>query len=345
MRHAVRSAGVAALLLLAATAGARADPWMPEPMPAPVAGEAVTFPSHSPFTLRDVGAGLRRDPPTEAVGRLFLPSGASRAEPVPAVVLLHGASGVIPAREPAYGAELAAKGIAALVVDVFGSRGRHGGFVERLLNITEAMYLADAYAALRWLDARPEIDGSRVALVGFSYGGMASHYAVYRIVAERYAPDGRRFVGHVAYYGPCIARFADYRTTGAPVLMLIGGSDAITDRGRCLKDIERLRAGGSDADLIVYEGAHHQWDGRFAGPYRIGRNLAPCRILVQRNGTVRESFSWLPMVDPFTRRLILGLCSDAEGYMVGRDDAVRARSNEALDAFLEDVFDLRAPRG
>jgi hypothetical protein len=44
------------------------------------------------------------------------------------------------------------------------------------------------------------------------------------------------------------------------------------------------------------------------------------------------------MVGPMTRRIILGLCSDDDGYLVARDDAVRARSNHDLGAFLQPLF-------
>src|SRR3546814_3480297 len=64
---------------------------------------------------------------------------------------------------------------------------------------SDLMFLADAYAALDYLATRPEIDAGRVALVGFSYGGMVATYAAYAQVAERYAPNGRRFAAHVAF--------------------------------------------------------------------------------------------------------------------------------------------------
>jgi dienelactone hydrolase len=51
-----------------------------------------------------------------------------------------------------------------------------------------------------------------VALVGFSYGAMASTYGVWATAAERLAPGGERFAAHAAFYGPCIARFE----SGAP---------------------------------------------------------------------------------------------------------------------------------
>ena len=127
-------------------------------------GAAVTFPSHSPFTPAAVGGGPERDPPTAAVGTLFMPEAATAADPVPAVILLHGASGVQQARELTYGGQFAALGVAALVIDAFAARRDRGaGFTERLVQVTESMVLADAYAGLRWLAAKPEIDGARIA--------------------------------------------------------------------------------------------------------------------------------------------------------------------------------------
>jgi dienelactone hydrolase len=73
--------------------------------------------------------------------------------------MLHGAGGVLGAREHTYGSQLAAMGAAALVIDTFAARrNRAAGFTERLLEITESMAIADAYAGLRWLAQRPEID-------------------------------------------------------------------------------------------------------------------------------------------------------------------------------------------
>ena len=62
-----------------------------------------------------------------------------------------------------------------LLIETYDSRHDLGtGFVERVLNITETMFVADAYAALAYLAGRAEIDAHHVALAGFSYGGMAT---------------------------------------------------------------------------------------------------------------------------------------------------------------------------
>jgi dienelactone hydrolase len=215
------------------------------------------------------------------------------------------------------------------------------GFIDRVVHITETMFVADAYAALGYLATRPDIDAHRVVLAGFSYGGMATEYAMYAQLADALAPNGLRFVGHVAYYAPCIARFADSRTTGAPLLMLYGADDELIQPDRCELVANDLRQGGSRVDIIAYPGAVHQWDG---GMQRrlIGRQLRGCRFRVERNGTVRDQNTLLPMSGPFLRKIILGLCTGSRPYPIGRDDAIRAMSNRDFGRFLTRVFSQSA---
>jgi hypothetical protein len=95
--------------------------------------------------------------------------------------------------------------------------------------------------------------------------------------------------------------------------------------------------------MIVYPGARHQWDGSRTVPWRAPRHLADCAVTVDADGDVYDDRTHLPMMGPNTRRIILGLCSDGDGYLVARDDAVRERSNRDLGAFLEPL--LTPPEG
>lgn len=326
---AMDGAAAASRLVSAAT-------WPAPESVATVAGTAVQFPSSSPFVPTEAGEAE----PTTAIGRLFLPPGRHADRSVPAVIMLHGSAGILANRELTYGPQLAEMGVAALVVDSFGARRDRGtAFIDRLINITETMLMADAYAGLRYLATRPEIDPKRVVLVGFSYGAMATMYAMSADIARRLAPDGLRFAGHVAFYGPCIARFADRRTTGAPLLMLYGARDELIDPRRCAEVVEDLRAGGSTVEVHAYPGAVHQWDGGWERRL-IGRNLSPCRLTVERDGTIRDDNTWLPMTGTLTRKIILGLCVESRPYPIGRDDNVRQMSNRDLGRFLVTAFGL-----
>jgi dienelactone hydrolase len=326
-----------------------AEPWPDPATLADIPGVPVSWPSTSPFAPEDIGAGSEEAPPTTAHGRLYLPPGPLAARSVPAVILLHGSGGILPSRESTYAPQLARMGVAALVVDSFGARRDRGtGFIDRVINISETMILADAYSGLGLLAARPEIDPRRIVLTGFSYGAMATMYALYTQVADKMAPaessGGRlRFAGHVAFYGPCIARFENSRTTGAPLLMLIGGKDEIVEQRRCAEIAADLRAGGSRVDTIVYPDAVHQWDGTFdARP--IGRNISDCSFLVERDGTIRDRNTGLAMTGPFLRKMIIGLCTLGAGpYPIARNDRVRAQATADYGRFLANIF-AAAPR-
>lgn len=309
------------------------DPWPDAEGVHGIAAQTVTFGSSDPFIPKEIGRAAKR----MVGGMLFLPQHAPHDHSVPAVVMLHGSAGMIHDRAK-YGPQLASMGIAVLLVDTYASREDLAtSFIDRVIHITETMFVADSYAALHYLANRPEIDPHRVVLTGFSYGGMATEYAMYDQMARALSPDGLRFAGHVAYYAPCIARFADSRTTGAPLLMLYGADDELIRPDRCEQVANDLRSGGSEVTIISYPGAVHQWDG---GMQRrlIGRQLAGCRFRVERDGAVRDQNTLLPMSSPFLRKVILGLCTGSRPYPIGRDDAVRAKSNRDFGAFLTRVF-------
>ena len=107
-------------------------------------------------------------------GKLSLPAGPDRKKgcgathKVPAVVILHGSSG-IDARGDFYEAALNAAGIATLQIDMWEARGV-GGAVGR--PSAPILTLPDAYSALAFLAARLEIDAPRIGVLGFS--GAAS---------------------------------------------------------------------------------------------------------------------------------------------------------------------------
>lgn len=336
-------AGLFAGVLLLAGLPAGAAPRFADPWPQTTAGgESLEIDSYSPFVPSAIG---KEAPPAKARLTWYAPRGASARERAPAVVLLHGAGGVSHARENTYAAQLAQMGIGAVVVDVFGARRELAtSFVDRVIQITETMALADAYAALTWLKARPEIDARRVALWGFSYGAMSSVFAANAAVADRlaelYGLGATRFAGHIGFYGPCITEFDDPRTTGAPLLLAWGSGDELIDAGRCEELATQLRGGGSTVNTRVFEGAAHQWDGGWSGSRRIGRQLNGCRFRVSRDLEVRSGLLGVGMSDPTTRKLMLALCVGSEGYVISANETVRALSNRLVAEFLGAVFAL-----
>lgn len=321
-------AAAAALVTVAAAAAPldESGNW-PEARVQPERADVISF---SPFSLYDaarsagelVDADVVYYPPQNADG------------PAPAVILLHGAGGVSQGREHTYARQFAAQGVGAAIVNVFSARGGYG-FVERLMTITEAMALADSFATLDWLAARPEIDGERIAIIGFSYGGMSATYAAYQQVVNAYLPDVP-FAAHVAFYAPCIARFDAVETTGAPVLMLWGTQDAIMDPEECDATAGDLRAGGSDVAIQTFD-ARHRWDSTTRN-WRAPTHIADCRFEVGDNGVAEHETLPLQMSGPTMRTIMLALCANFDGYLIGGDPEVRIQSNAALAKFLNPIL-------
>lgn len=103
-------------------------------------------------------------------GFLHVPEGAG---PYPAVALLHGFGGnhIEPhALFPKAARTLAAAGVAALRFDFRGSGDSEGDFRD----VTLEGEVDDAHAGLDFLAEQPEVDASRLGLLGLSLGGLVT---------------------------------------------------------------------------------------------------------------------------------------------------------------------------
>lgn len=226
--------------------------------------EAVEFPS--------------RDGKTEVKGYVFKAEDAPAT--APAVVMMHGRSGAysslakgeydaatLSARHKAWGRLLARRGYVALMVDDFGPVGYPGGFKagtykDRPAVVDEVAYRPlHAYGALRYLQQRPDVDGTHVALLGWSNGGSATLAAM----ADDKPGDMRRigFRVGVALYPGCglKKRFAKdgYRPYN-PVRVFIGTADEEVSPTLCEKLVARAREKGGDITLTTFKGATHSYD-------------------------------------------------------------------------------------
>jgi dienelactone hydrolase len=322
-----------------------AFPRLPEPPAALEAGQMglIHFATHSPYDLDVLLAGSNPvTTPTTGMGTLFLPTGASARAPVAAMVVLHGSGGITPGREMTYGRLLADHGFAAFVVDYYTPRGvtRETPYMAKVHAATEWDLIADAFAALRILGTHPDIDAKRVGVMGFSYGGMAVRMSLDERFGRVLAPDLAPFAVHVDYYGPCHFDLRTRRTTGAPLLTLRGAQDASNDLVACARTEATLRAGGSAVDAIVFATAGHAWEALRPRSMNASPYLAGCSIQYDEDGHPSLDGAPLPYAPPgATREQRYALrASDAanygaclhRGYIVGRDDETRRRSDRIL---------------
>ena len=210
--------------------------------------------------------------PLTIQGKLTVPRHGHRK--LPAVLILHGSAGV-DARGDFYESALNAAGIATLQIDMWQARG-----VTTAAQRPTAPVLTypDAFSALQFLAQQPRIDGSRVGVLSFSWGGLVSMGTAERLYAGQFG-GGRTFKAHVAHYPVCYAwnnaalagavrtTPAQYgvqwlNLTGAPVLLQVGALDDYDKgSGPCEALARAANAGnGGIVSVNAYPGATHGWD-------------------------------------------------------------------------------------
>jgi len=186
--------------------------------------------------------------PLTLTGRLRKPEGDG---PFPAVVLLHGCGGVSPKRDDRVIEKLSSLGYAALQVDSFGPRGISSVCTYTGTDAIDILRkrVTDAYDAKRYLANLPFVDGSRIAVIGWSHGGMTTLQALHK---EKEDP----FQAAVAFYPACKMPLTNMN---APLLILIGDADDWTPASECVSRMPREET-SPEVILKVYPGAYHGFD-------------------------------------------------------------------------------------
>jgi dienelactone hydrolase len=226
----------------------------------PVANEAPAM-AASPRRVLIPTSGLSSSPAPLVAWR-FAPAGAA---PHPAVVMLHGCGGAYArngrpnARHRMWGRALAAQGYQALMLDSFTSRGLHEICTVpfRARTLRESDRVGDAYAALTWLRTQPDVDPTRIALLGWSHGGGVTLAAIADVPAGTTG-----FRAAVAFYPGCSVRnrhVAAYHPA-APVLVLMGESDDWTPVAPCRSLVSAVAARGEPMTLVTWPGTFHDFD-------------------------------------------------------------------------------------
>lgn len=208
-------------------------------------------------------------------GKLFLPSGTTSL--VPAIVMLHGCSGIFSYSNPdkgiamlykEWGERLNGAGYAALLVDSFTARGmpqnQCGNGTAGVSEVTDRPY--DAAGAAQFLKASYSgwVDPAKIVLLGWSHGASSTLSTMSEAISSTL---GKRFKSGFAFYPGCglYNAFGGISTSTylayAPLHILHGGVDPLYTNGYCDKRISNAEALGSlNLSMTVYPGAQHHFD-------------------------------------------------------------------------------------
>ncbi len=157
---------------------------------------------------------------------------------------------------------LAAMGYVAFAVDVYGRGVRPADAAEASAEAGKyygdrALFRSRIAAGLARLKGRPDVDGSRVAAIGYCFGGGG---------ALELARSGADIVGVVSFHGsldtPLPAREGDIR---AKLLVCHGAADPYVKPEAVRGFIDEMEAAEVDYQLIMYSGAVHSFTQKAAG--------------------------------------------------------------------------------
>jgi len=251
---------------------------------------ATALPSEAPFHEEAV-----RIPEGDLnlPGVLFTPASSPMlGNRRPAIVLMHGCSGMVDARGALaprhrdWAERFARWGFVALTLDSFTSRG-----IKALCELKDRPIQPwnernlDAYAALDYLAKRSDVDPNAVFVLGWSHGG-STVMGVVRPDAPGRTVAGAHFKAAIAFYPGCTGplKQKSYRPT-MPLLILHGQADDWVPAEPCVELGKKLHAAGLPVETITYPDAHHGFD-QPVGQVRFLPNVYNPRVPGERGAHV-----------------------------------------------------------
>ncbi len=200
-------------------------------------------------------SSLDADHPRKVSGTLYVPENASA--PVPAIVLVHGTTG-IDQRGELYRQPLLDAGIAIFEVDF--KTGIYNGPMDRPKPDT---FLPMAFAALKELRKLPSIDPKRIGLMGFSLGGNIGLRTAMESNVKQWMGEDKGFAAFALFYPVCDHFMKDFeksgsKLTGNPMIIFYGTEDSYGE-GKAVPELKSLLASKYSFQLatVEYPGATH----------------------------------------------------------------------------------------
>lgn len=186
---------------------------------------------------------------------------ASIKGPRPGVLIVHDWLGLSDYQKMR--AEMLAKlGYVAFACDIYGkgvrpANGKEAAEVSKKYYEDRKLYRARARAGLDYLEAQPQTDKSRLAAIGYCFGGMGALE-----LARSGAPLKAVVTFHGALNNPDPE---DARNIQASVLVLHGADDPFVKQSEVTAFMDEMRAAHKDWEVVQYSNAVHSFSDKRAG--------------------------------------------------------------------------------
>ena len=215
----------------------------------------ISYKSSNPFEFFHI-LNSKESEEQDMFGTLVLPE--EKKDKYPLVICMHGSLGWR-GHHHEHAVNFLNNGFAIFRVSSFDAR-QVFSIVEDQMQVTLATVLSDCFNALKILSKHPNIDSAKVFITGWSLGGSTAIYSAWEPLAEKLAPDGERFAGHLAFYPGAFMWPEEMRWSKSPILTLIGADDDYTPPILIEKLSPAINENGGNSKIISYEGGHHSFD-------------------------------------------------------------------------------------
>lgn len=284
--------------------------------------------SDEAFRAGDKTAGTA----TEIAGVLRLPIGRG---PFPVVMMIEG-SGGIGSNVDYWDRQFLPRGIATFTIDGFTGRGIASLVADQsklgLMNM-----IVDLYRGLGVLAKKREIDPGRVAVMGFSRGGLTTLYSAMTRFQTAWNQSGVTPAGYIPLYPVCNFQFVDDTDiAGGPIRIFHGAADDYVPIAPCQAYVQRLKQAGRDVEIQALSGAYHAYDMTVLPSKALflpNAQKTDCIIIEDKSGVLLNSAT----EKPWTRT---DACNGIGAHMAYSAEATAATGKAVLE-FLTAIFSVK----
>lgn len=267
--------------------------------------------------------------PATLAGELRLPRPGT--DKLPLVILNHGIGGLFSSYDE-WARQLNGWGYAVFMTDHLSGRAIVPMTPEDS-QLTALARMVDVYRAFALLSKHPRVDPERIAVMGFSLGGLTTLAAAQERFRKFYGPPGPQLAAYIAVSPVCWARYRDdVKVASRPIRIFHGTADDWNPVEPCRALVADLKKAGADITLTEFTGVAHGYDmpGAKDGVKLPIFTLRNCALVEGEGGQLLNKSTGAPFT-PFDS------CIE-KGVTVRYDATATAATRDAVKAFLTSVL-------